>query len=237
VTGASGTLTASIGGNLTLGLTGQDALTASGTLSTGVSIALFGQAVTSAAGALGVNVAPALSGQGATFTAGTLSPALSLTLAGSPVSGSTGTLTALIPGDVTVALSGQDASFVAGNLFASSGSLATGGIRAGSLRGFERKTLTKAQIREQQIALGIIKDFPQQAAIEVVKGFIDPDISSADLEDVGSEIAEQSARMARLLGLVVEWQQIQDAIEMQVRIRRDEEQAILLVLTAYQAWQ
>jgi hypothetical protein len=43
--------------------------------------------------------------------------------------------------------------------------------------------------------------------------------------------------MARLLGLVVEWQQIQDAIAMQVRIRRDEEQAILLVLTAYQAWQ
>ena len=237
VTGSTGTITASAGANLTLNLSGQDVSASSGSLTPSAVIALSGQVVTGSAGSVGVAVGPALSGQGATFAAGTLTPAFSLTLAGQSVTADAGSLTALIPGDLVVALSGQDASFIAGNLLASSGNQATGGFALGSLRGFERKTLTRAQIREQQLALGIIKDFPQQAAIEVVKGFIDPDVSSAELAAMGADIAEQSARMSRLLGLVIEWQHIQDALEMQVRIRRDEEQAIMLVLSVCHAWQ
>jgi nucleotide-binding universal stress UspA family protein len=105
------------------------------------------------------------------------------------------------------------------------------------LRDFAHRTVTKAQIREQRQALGILVDLPQQAAIEVVNGLVDPDISSYDLEQVQADIAEQAARLSRLMGVMVEQQQIQDAIDIEIRKRRDEEQAVMLVLTAYHAWQ
>ena len=108
------------------------------------------------------------------------------------------------------------------------------GYYCGELRDFARKTLTKRQIAEQRKALGILADYPQQAAAEIVKGLMDPDVSSNDLDMMQAEIASQADRLARLMGIVIEHQQFLAALDLQIRIRRDEEAAVMAVIAAYQ---
>lgn len=108
------------------------------------------------------------------------------------------------------------------------------GYYCGELRDFARKTLTKRQIAEQRKALGILADYPQQAAAEIVKGLMDPDVSSNDLDMMQAEIASQADRLARLMGIVIEHQQFLAALDLQIRVRRDEEAAVMAVIAAYQ---
>jgi len=111
--------------DVTVGLTGQSASFATGTLLPATTVPLSGQAITSNAGVLSPASTLALSGRSATFAPGTLTPNTQV-----PVSGQSATFT---PGvmsagnDVTVALTGQAAAFTAGILAPSTTLALTGG--------------------------------------------------------------------------------------------------------------
>ena len=144
--------------------------------------------------------------------------------------------TQVASGSVSNDVVGVSSVLDGGDIFIATGDVSgsRGGFYHGELRDFARKTLTKRQIAKQRRALGILAEYPQQAAAEIVKGLMDPDVSSNDLDMMQAEIASQADRLARLMGIVVEHQQFLAALDLQIRVRRDEEAAVMAVIAAYQ---
>ena len=107
LTGSQGTFTPgflSIGGNLTLQLSGQQINSATGILSPSTSVALSGTLASVSTDTLVANKNAPLSGLSAAYSSGTLGPATNIQLTPTVVSGSTGSIR--IPSPVTVALTG-----------------------------------------------------------------------------------------------------------------------------------
>jgi hypothetical protein len=98
----------------TVALTGRSLTSAQGSVKPALSVSLTGQALTSAKGALGVSASVALSGQALASARGTLSPATSVALSGRILASAQGTLS--VSGAASVALSGQSLTSAQGTL-------------------------------------------------------------------------------------------------------------------------
>lgn len=119
-------------GDVSVGLTGQAATSAGGSLGPATSAALSGSALSAAQGTTVPATAKALSGQAASSASGTVIPSVAIALTGQSLSIGQGTVSA--GGDIILALTGQALTLASGTLIPAS-SIAVSGIAMSALAG------------------------------------------------------------------------------------------------------